>query len=93
MNHQEGSGLAAETIQGWLVKRMAELLRCAPEEIGIDDSFDRLGLDSATAVGVTLEVEDYLGRTVDPGVLYSYNTLRRLADHLASGGAPPGAPN
>jgi acyl carrier protein len=93
MNHEKRSGLVAETIQRWLVERTAELLRCAPGEIGIDDSFDRLGFDSATAVGVTLELEDYLGRTVEPEVFYSYNTIRRLADHLASGGAPPGAPD
>ena len=93
MNQEDGRAPIAETIQRWLVERMAELLRCAPGEIDIDDSFDRLGFDSATAVGVTLELEDYLGRTVEPDVFYSYNTIRRLAEHLSSGAAPPGAPD
>jgi acyl carrier protein len=75
----------AEAIREWLVSRIAGLLQCPPDRVRVDDSFDRLGLDSATAVGLTLELEDWLGRPVEPSVFYDFNTFARLADHLASG--------
>jgi acyl carrier protein len=75
----------AGAIRDWLVAHVAELLQCAPGSVGVDDTFDRLGLDSATAVGVTLDLEDWLGRPVEPAVFYDFPTISRLADHLAIG--------
>ena len=76
----------AEMIRAWLVDRVAGRLRCPAERIDVDDSFDRLGLDSATAVGLTLDLEDWLGRLIEPAILYDFRTIRRLADHLADEG-------
>jgi acyl carrier protein len=86
MNDASGGKPTAGMIRDWLVERVAGLLRCPPESVGLDDSFDRLGLDSATAVSVTLDLEDWLGRPVEPGVFYDHRTIRRLADHLAGEG-------
>lgn len=77
--------LTSDSIREWLVSRIAVLLQCLPDRIRVDDSFDRLGLDSATAVGLTLELEDWLGRPVDPAVFHDFNTIARLSDHLATG--------
>ncbi len=87
MIDESGGRPTAGMIRDWLVDRVATLLRCPPAAIAVDDSFDRLGLDSATAVGVTLDLEDWLGHPVEPDVFYDHNTIRRLADHLAVGGA------
>lgn len=73
----------ASEIQQWLVAHLAALLRCPGHEVDVTSSFDRLGLDSATAVGVTLDLEDWLGRPVDLKVLYEYTTIQQLAAHLA----------
>jgi len=85
MNDASGGRPTAELIRDWLVDHVASLLKCPPESVGVDDSFDRLGLDSATAVGVTLDLEDWLERPVEPAVFHDHNTIRRLADHLAAG--------
>jgi acyl carrier protein len=84
MNDASGGRPTAGMIREWLVDRVAGLLRCPPEIVGIDDSFDRLGLDSATAVGVTLDLEDWLGYPVQPEVFYEHRTIRRLADYLTA---------
>jgi len=86
MNDASGGRPTAGMIRDWLVERVAGLLRCPPESVGVDDSVDRLSLDSATAVGVTLDLEDWLGRPVEPAVFYDFRTIRRLADHLAGEG-------
>jgi acyl carrier protein len=74
----------AAEIQQWLVGRLAKLLKADPSQIDVTKSFDRLGLDSATAVGVTLDLEDYLGRDVDPDMLYDHPTIEKLTEFLAS---------
>jgi acyl carrier protein len=76
----------AQEIQDWLVVHLARLVKCSPEQMDVTASFDRLGLDSATAVGVTLDLEDWLGRTVEPTIFYDYPTIQRLAAQLARTG-------
>ncbi len=73
----------AAAITGWLKTQLAPLLRCSPEEIDATARFETLGLDSATAVRMTMDLEDWLGRPVDPTMLYDYPTIDRLADALA----------
>jgi acyl carrier protein len=77
---------SAAEIQQWLIARLSKLLKTEPGQIDVTKSFDRLGLDSATAVGITLDLEDFLGRDVDPEVLYENWTVQKLAAYLA---APP----
>lgn len=83
----------AAEIRDWLVAHLARIVRCAPQEIDVTASFDRLGLDSATAVGVTLDLEDWLGHPIEPAIFYDYPSIQQLADELARAGAaqPPSA--
>ena len=73
---------SAEEIAAWLRQHLAPLLRCAPEDIDPRARFDRFGLDSATAVRVTLDLEDWLGKSVDPGMLSDYPTIEQMAAAL-----------
>ena len=45
--------------------------------------FDRYGLDSSAAVGMTGDLEDWLGKEVEPILLYDYPTIETLARHLS----------
>ena len=49
--------------------------------------FDRYGLSSMTAVLMTGEMEDWLGRTLDPTLPYDYPTIETLSQFLASPGS------
>lgn len=74
---------SAPEIQAWIVSYLAEQLEIAPDEIDLAIPFDRYGLDSSVAVGMTGDLEDWLERELDPTLLYDYPTIEGLAQHLA----------
>jgi len=70
-------------IEDWFVSYLAEALQTAPENIDVAAPFETFGLDSPTAIGMTGHLEDWLGLTIDPTVVYDYPTIEALAKHLA----------
>ena len=77
--------LTVEAIQTWLMTYLAELLELDIHEVDPAVPFERYGLDSSAAIGVTCDIEDWLGCELDPTLLYDYPTVAELAQHLASG--------
>jgi acyl carrier protein len=75
--------ISAPEIQDWLVAYIANLLEIESEEIDVTIPFDRYGLDSSAAVGMTGDLEDWLGKEVEPILLYDYPTIEALARHLS----------
>ena len=75
--------LTTAQILAWLISYLAELLEIEPDEVDITIPFDRYGLDSSVAVGMTGDLEDWLGRELDPTLVYDYPTVELLAQHLA----------
>ncbi|MEM6610979.1 MAG: acyl carrier protein [Cyanobacteria bacterium P01_C01_bin.72] len=73
----------AEEIQTWTVSYLAELLEIKPDEIDVTIPFDRYGLDSSAAVGMTGDLEEWLGYELDPTLIYDYPTIKSLAVHLS----------
>ncbi|MBA3921342.1 MAG: acyl carrier protein [Nostocaceae cyanobacterium] len=73
----------AVEIQIWVVNYLAELLEIEPDELDVTISFDHYGLDSGAAVGLTGDLEDWLGRRLDPTLLYDYPTVESFSKHLA----------
>lgn len=69
-------------IQTWMATYVAELLNIHPDEVEISLPFDRYGLDSSAAVGMTGDLEDWIGIELDPTLLYDYPTITALAQHL-----------
>nr|AQA28560.1 acyl carrier protein [Nostoc sp. UIC 10110] len=72
----------AAEIQNWLVSYLAELLRLEVNEIDVTIPFDRYGLDSATAIGLTGDLEEWLGIDLDPTLIYDYPSVELLVRHL-----------
>jgi acyl carrier protein len=70
-------------IQDWIVAYLADLLEKEPEEVDVTIPFDRYGLDSSAAVGLTGDLEDWLGTELDPTLLYDYPTVEALVQHLS----------
>lgn len=75
--------LTAAEIQAWIVSYLAELLEIDPDDVNVTIPFDRYGLDSSVAVGMTGDLEDWMGKKLDPTLLYDYPTIESLAKHLA----------
>lgn len=49
-------------VQNWIVTYVADLLEVDADDIDPTVPFDRYGLDSASAVGMTGDIENWLGR-------------------------------
>lgn len=69
-------------IQAWIVSYLAQLLEIDPDEINVSIPFDQYGLDSSAAVGMTGDLEDWIGGKIDPTLLYDYPTIETLVQHL-----------
>ena len=86
-----------DDIRNWLVTHIAEIV--GAEQVNIDPraTFESFGLASRDAIGLSGDLEDWLGRRLSPTLLYQYPTIDALASHLAadhpaSGPAAPAAP-
>lgn len=75
---------SATEIQDWIVAYLATLLEVEPEEIDVTVPFDRYGLDSSAAFGLTGDLEEWLQAEIDPTLLYDYPTVEALVQHLSS---------
>lgn len=78
-----GSRPDAPAIQEWLVNYLVGSLNVGRESIDPQAPFDELGLDSAAAIALTGELEDWLGRKLSPTLAYEYPSIGELAQHLA----------
>ena len=73
----------SEEIQKWMVEYLAKVLETPPEKIDVTVPFDDFALDSATAIGMTGDLEDWLGKSVDPTLVFDYPTIEQFAGCLA----------
>ena len=71
-------------IQDWIISYIAELLEVEPELVDPTIPFDRYGLDSSAAYALTGDLEDWLGREIDPTAIYDYPTVEALSEYLSS---------
>lgn len=89
-NHASTSQISNSTqrtpdeIQEWVISYLIELLDVDPEDLDPTIPFDRYGLNSMAAVGLTGELEDWLGQQIDPILLYDYPTIEKLAEYLGT---------
>ncbi|NJM99995.1 MAG: acyl carrier protein [Phormidesmis sp. RL_2_1] len=75
--------ITGEQIQAWMITYLASLLEISEQDIEIDVPFDSYGLDSSAAIGLTGDLEDWLGQEVDPTLLYDYPTVEALVAYLS----------
>lgn len=72
----------AAEIEKWMAETLGELLDIPAKEISVTAPFDRYGLDSSAAISITEMLGTYLGRDLDPRLLYDYPTVQSLVQHL-----------
>ncbi len=84
------SGMA-KNVEQWMVNNLAEMLNIAPKEVDIRQPFISFGLDSAQAVGLAGDLEEYLGRELPPTLIWDYPTIEALAKYLVSEDISPAA--
>jgi len=75
-------------IQRWLIARVAAIASCAEADIDVGAPFSHYALDSLAAVGLSGELEDWLGAALPPTLFWDYPSIESLARHLAALGRP-----
>ncbi|MBI1248547.1 acyl carrier protein [bacterium] len=74
---------SAEEIQDWIIDYLAKELDTSPNSIDPSATFDSFALDSATAIGMTGDMENWLGKRIDPTIVYDYPTIEEFSNYLA----------
>ena len=71
-----------EEIAAWCQQYVANLLEVPPESVDLNADFDRLGVDSALAVSLLVEVEERYGVELPPEALFENPNLNAVATYL-----------
>ncbi len=87
-HHEAISDKSAAEITNWLITHLALQLRIPPRRIDPRQPFVDFGLDSVQAVSITGELEDWLGISLPPTLIWDYPTIHSLVEHLAAQAAP-----
>jgi acyl carrier protein len=75
----------AESIQDWLIEQVAQRLDVDPDEIDNHASFESFGMESTEALVLLNNLEQWLGRSVPPVLIWNYPTIAQLSERLAEG--------
>lgn len=74
--------LSKKAIAKWCQEYVADLLEIPAEAVDLDADFDRLGIDSALAVSLLIEVEERYGVDLAPEALFENPNLNAVAVYL-----------
>ena len=75
--------VSAEAIQNWILEWLAREMQIPADDLDPAKSFESFGMSSLLAVTMTGDLEDWLGREVDPAIMYDHPTVAGLAGVLA----------
>lgn len=71
-----------QTIQNWLLLKIAHHLNINAQEIDIHQPLINYGLDSLAAMTISGDLQEWLGYPLPPTLLYDYPSLASIAYHL-----------
>ena len=75
--------LTEEEVRDWLAVLLAERLKVTVAEVDTAKTFEEYGLDSRTAVAVSGELEEWLGRPIEPTLLWDCPSIDAVATQLS----------
>lgn len=76
------SAVTVPTITEWCRGYLADLLDLPVAEVDPEADFDRLGVDSALAVSLLIEVEERYGVDIEPEELFENPTIAAVAGYV-----------
>jgi acyl carrier protein len=65
-----------------MVTYLARHLNVQPDEIDVTVPFEHFALDSAAAIEMTGDLEEWLAARVDPMMVYDYPTIKDMSHYL-----------
>lgn len=79
----------AREIQSWLISHISQALKIPVRDIDVQEPFAHYGMDSAQAISLSADLEDWLEREFSPTLVYDYPSIELLARYLAGESASP----
>ncbi|WP_018295943.1 polyketide synthase Pks13 [Corynebacterium lubricantis] len=77
--------MTEEELSQWMLNWVSQATEVPLEELDTDKPLESFGLASRDAVVLSGELENLLGRQLDPTIAYEYPTIAGLAKHLIQG--------
>jgi len=74
--------LESREVLDWLTLKFADWLEVSPDVLDPQQPISRYGLDSISAVTLSVQLEEELGVELDTGLLWERPTLGSLAEQL-----------
>jgi acyl carrier protein len=71
-------------IQNWLVEQLAAAMKVDRSKIDVKEPFTDYALDSVAALRVVGQLEELLGRQLEPTLLYDHPDIESLSAYLAA---------
>ncbi len=91
MNQSEAQAPTKAAITEWLVQWIAKELGLPTGEIETDKSLLNYSLSSVTAMMLVGDLEEWLGLTLPPTLVWDYASIAAIADYLAEQVGTPAA--
>ncbi len=70
------------SVAAWCQEHVAKLLEVPPGTVDPDATFDRLGVDSAIAVSLLMEVEEQYGIELPAEAVFDNPTVNAVAEYI-----------
>lgn len=71
-----------DDLTAWLQEYLGDLLAVAPQDIGVDVALDSLGVDSATALVLSVDLSEETGHPTRPVEIFEHPSIAELARYL-----------
>lgn len=71
-----------ESLNVWLTERVSSYVKRKPEDIKLDVPLSEYGLDSVYALTISGDIEDYLGISIEPTIMWDFPTIEKLSKVL-----------
>jgi hypothetical protein len=80
--HEVRSDLSVESVEAWLVEKLAHRLELPASEIDVDWYFDEFDIDPSEAPIPAGKLKSWLGFELDTAALWYHPTIASLAQHI-----------
>jgi acyl carrier protein len=67
----------------WCKDYVARMLNVSVDKLDANTEFDALGVDSAAAVALVMDICAWLDRDLEPATLFEYPTISAFSEYLA----------
>lgn len=71
-----------DNIALWLKERFCKACKVATNQIESTDSISSFGIDSVVLVTIAVDLEEFLGKEIDPTIFYEFDTIEALSIYL-----------